>query len=59
MSFPRNDVSQQGPVPQLQEQMWFPPDSFQDPTESLEHHGNGVDYGANGLFWLWDSTWAG
>ncbi|KAH7148146.1 putative C6 transcription factor [Fusarium sp. MPI-SDFR-AT-0072] len=59
MSVPRNEASQQGPVPQPQQEIWFPPGGFQEPTESLEHHGNGVDYGANGLFWLWDSTWTG
>ncbi|KAF9774825.1 hypothetical protein IL306_007129 [Fusarium sp. DS 682] len=59
MSASRNVASQQGPVSQPQQQMWFPPGGFQDPSESLEHGENGVDYGANGLFWLWDSTWAG
>ncbi|EXL39642.1 hypothetical protein FOCG_17754 [Fusarium oxysporum f. sp. radicis-lycopersici 26381] len=59
MSASRNVASQHGPVPQPQEQMWFPPGGFQEPSMSLEHDENGVDYGANGLFWLWDSTWAG
>ncbi|RBA15934.1 hypothetical protein FPRO05_12155 [Fusarium proliferatum] len=59
MSVPRNEASQQGPVTQPQQEIWLPPGGLQEPTESLEHHGNGVDYGANGLFWLWDSTWAG
>ncbi|EQB52418.1 hypothetical protein CGLO_07951 [Colletotrichum gloeosporioides Cg-14] len=31
--------------------------SYQGPTESAGQHA--VDYGANGLFWLWDSTWSG
>ncbi|KAF4332607.1 C6 transcription factor [Fusarium beomiforme] len=55
----RNVASQQGPLPQPQQQMWLPPGGFQEPSESLEHNENAVDYGANGLFWLWDSTWAG
>ncbi|KAF5696983.1 C6 transcription factor [Fusarium globosum] len=59
MSVPRNEASQQGPVPQPQQDIWLPPGGLQEPTESLEHHGNGVDYGANGLFWLWDSAWTG
>lgn len=59
MSVPRNEASQQGPVTQPQQEIWLPPGGLQEPTESLEHDGNGVDYGANGLFWLWDSTWTG
>ncbi|KAF4832914.1 Transcriptional activator protein acu-15 [Colletotrichum tropicale] len=31
--------------------------SYQGHTESPGQHA--VDYGANGLFWLWDSTWSG
>ncbi|KAF5500390.1 putative transcriptional regulatory protein [Colletotrichum siamense] len=31
--------------------------AYQGPTESPGQHA--VDYGANGLFWLWDSTWSG
>ncbi|WQF82355.1 hypothetical protein CDEST_07369 [Colletotrichum destructivum] len=32
--------------------------SCQGPTESTGQQ-HAVDYGANGLFWLWDSTWSG
>ncbi|KAF5603128.1 C6 transcription factor [Fusarium subglutinans] len=59
-SAPRNTASQHESVPPPQHNMWFPPSGFQVPSEALENNdGDAVDYGANGLFWLWDSTWAG
>ncbi|WYZ45794.1 hypothetical protein EsH8_IX_000019 [Colletotrichum jinshuiense] len=40
------------------QQSRYAAESFQGPTESLGHDANAVDYGANGLFWLWDSSWS-
>ncbi|RBQ86239.1 hypothetical protein FVER53263_20294 [Fusarium verticillioides] len=57
-SVPRNTAVEHEPV-LPPHQVWFPPGGFQGPFEALEHNENAVDYGANGLFWLWDSTWAG
>ncbi|KAF5684973.1 C6 transcription factor [Fusarium denticulatum] len=56
---PRNTAVEHEPVPPPQHQIWFPIGGFQGSLEALEHNENAVDYGANGLFWLWDSTWAG
>ena len=59
MSIAGNQAPHEGHLPQPRQQMWYPPSGFEEPAEPVEYHGNGVNYGANGLFWLWDSTWMG